>query len=142
MTEVALLEQINKSFDAILSSSENVIMAQKNGDNVRVNVGSSILIFDKSIFNFTSKYTMMSKSQIATAKKQIEEIKVFMAVYIVSVTPKSWGYRFDVYNGLKRIKTIKLRLYVTDSPIICWTYMIRQFFGSRPKPKSKVSTEA
>ena len=133
MTEIELLSQISKIFDSLITSEENILMAQKVGDGIRVNTGKSIFLFDSGVLNFKSKYTMMSTHQIARNKKLLEELIIQSKFYLLSVTPKEWGYKFRLYKGAKKVKTINLRLYVTRSPIICWTYIIRRFFSMKPK---------
>lgn len=110
MTETGLIEQINKVCDILLGSSERIIMAQTEGDNIRVNVGNSILVFDRSILHFKSRYTMLSTSLMELNKKLLSEVVVMMRIYLVSVVPKSWGYRFNIYNGTKKIKVIDIKL--------------------------------
>lgn len=128
MTEMQLLEQLNVTFDSLITSTTNIIVAQSTRSAIRVNTGRTILSFTKEIFQFKTKYSLMSLNQIARNRKMIEEIKLLSNNGLLTVIPKEWGYRFVIYKGLKKFKTYDLQLYVTRSPIICWLYLIKVFF--------------
>lgn len=133
MTEIDLLGQLTKVFDSLITSSESILMAQKTEEGIRVNTGKQIFVFEPGILNFKSKYTMMSTHQIARNRKLLDELIVQSKFSLLSVYPKEWGYKFVLYKGIKKIKSIDIKLYVTRSPIVCWSYLIKKFFEIKPK---------
>jgi len=129
MTEVQLFNQLCSVFDVLITGTENLILVQKNKKELRVNTGSSIMNLPSGIFNFSSTYSLMSLTQVAQARKMIDEIRVQMSLYVPCIIPKRWGYKVKLYDGVKCKRTYKIRLQVTNSPIVCYFILFRRLFS-------------
>lgn len=131
MTEVQLLEQLRDLAKLLIESPGEYFIAQSTKDSIRINTGSRIVNFPKSIINFSGRYVLISKFGLEEAMKVINEIARFMQLHYVAVLPRKYGYKAFVYEDRKVIHTYKIKFIWSRSTILCYTMLFYRLIKSK-----------
>jgi len=127
MTDVELLTKLKSFYTDLLTAPRDTIVAKWDGNQIRINHGHLIQTIQPGLINFRSRYQLISKF---TMKKVIEECSNCISLagkFYCQLTPKSWGYKVKFYDGLNVIMTKKIECFTTNSPILCYWFLVKNF---------------
>jgi len=127
MTGSSVLTTVNNIFGSLLEANLDTFVAQKVRNVVRINKGDQILTYENSQFNFTSKYQLISRTTMLKAMNDIKLAIDLSSRYYMQLTPKSWGYKIKFYDGLKVVQKMNIKLFTTNSIILCYLFLAKKF---------------